>query len=363
MKCIHCGHDSKYKERTDRTCPGCHKKFAFEPKAGDPITDRGFQNAIDAVSERGEVRWGVEHLYYEVCRHKRVSKTRGIATTIGLFVVAAVCTGAALAGGHACWLGSLAGVVGGTVALLVLLLADYDHARLDAADFRRLYDRWCEVHGTPKSVILRQPPGPPPKLEPDVADYSFDRAVISDRARTVDLLLANNFHFENNCAVLSVEGYPQGVFETVRTMLKRNPQLRVYALHDASAAGCRLAHKLAADPAWFAGKVRIIDVGLRPGHAERFRGLLQRSRDSAVAAIDGITAAEAAWLSSHVLELAAVRPAQVLKRLFRAMNATAMPAKTASEIDGDGGGAVVLMDGGSFASDATVIDASVDAFG
>ena len=78
----------------------------------------------------------------------------------------------------------------------------------------------------------RRAPGPPPKLEPDVADYSFDRAVICDRARTVDLLLANNFHFENNCAVLSVEGYPQRVFETVRTMLKRNPQLRL------TIAGC-----------------------------------------------------------------------------------------------------------------------------
>ena len=34
------------------------------------------------------------------------------------------------------------------------------------------------------------------------------------------MLLANNFHFENNCAILSIEGYPPNVFETVRAMLK-----------------------------------------------------------------------------------------------------------------------------------------------
>ena len=31
-------------------------------------------------------------------------------------------------------------------------------------------------------------------------------------------------------------------------------------------------------------------------------------------------AEEAAWLSQHALELAAIRPEQVLKRLFRALN-------------------------------------------
>ena len=117
----------------------------------------------------------------------------------------------------------------------------------------------------------REPAAPRP--EPDLADYSFDRAVICDRARTVDLLLANNFHFENNCAVLSIDGYPPGPFETVRAMLKRNPRLQVFALHDATPDGCTLAHRLATDPAWFAGQVPVIDVGLRPGHAGPFQGL------------------------------------------------------------------------------------------
>src|SRR5204863_2586986 len=132
-----------------------------------------------------------------------------------------------------------------------------------------MWSAWrAALHDHPKGLIVRKEPAPRPRAaEPDIPLYSFDRAVICDRARTVDLLLANNFHFENNCAVLSVEGYPPGPFATVRTMLQRNPRLQVYALHDATFAGCVLARRLTSDPAWFQGQVRVLDVGLRPGHA------------------------------------------------------------------------------------------------
>src|SRR5262249_59661346 len=129
---------------------------------------------------------------------------------------------------------------------------------LDRTRFDRLWNHWQEVYGKPDGVIVRfQTPSKPPAVEPDLGDYSFDRAVICDRARTVDLLLANNFHFENNCAVLSIDGYPKGPFETVRAMLKRNPRLQVFALHDASFAGCALAHRLANDTAWFLVQVPV----------------------------------------------------------------------------------------------------------
>ena len=62
------------------------------------------------------------------------------------------------------------------------------------------------------------------------------------------------------------------------------------------------------------------DVGLRPSHAGPFQGLYLASPSGPVFAGDGITAKEAAWLSSHALELAAIRPEQVLKRLFKALN-------------------------------------------
>jgi hypothetical protein len=373
MKCIRCQHDSKYKERTNKRCPNCGGHFAFEPRTGDPLTDRAFQVAIEAVSANGKVRWGVEHLYYEVCRRKRISPSTFVFFGALELGVATACVVLALRVHPRWWLG-LAGAAVAAV-ITIALKRGSGFARMDPTTFSRLWDSWCLAHGTPASVIVRkEKPAKPRKVEPDLADYSFDRAVICDRARTVDLLLANNFHFENNCAVLSSEGYPPGPFETVRKMLQRNPKLQVFALHDATPDGCRLAHKLATDPGWFGGRVKVIDVGLRPSQAARFQGLLLQSKGAAVAAGEGITAFEAAWLSKYILELAAIRPEQVLKRLFRTLNLPIkpeqypqdviyLPARDERKVRGSDGNGSGGGDAGMISDAAGDADGPADAFG
>jgi hypothetical protein len=294
-----------------------------------------FQRAIEHVSSGGQVRWGVEHLYYEICRRKRLSPL------VGFFVR-----------------------IFGTDTKLV---------RVTQQRFDSMWQRWLKVHGQPAGVIVRkETPSPKRQLEPDIADYSFDRAVICDRARTVDVLLANNFHFENNCAVLSIDGYPPGPFSTVRGMLKHNPRLQVFALHDATPAGCSLAHKLATDTDWFADQVRVVDVGLRPAHAKPFDGLLLPSSIPIVQAGSGIQANETDWLSKYALELAAIRPEQILKRLYRAMS-RAYDANELTDCDtvilaSNGGGSSsydggVCIDHDAFSSDAGPSDGGGDAFG
>src|SRR5262249_34498300 len=152
--------------------------------------------------------------------------------------------------------------------------------------------------------------------------------------------------FENNCAVLAIDGYPPGPFETVRAMLKRNPKLEVFALHDASVKGCQLAHQLSTDPAWFANGVKVVDVGLRPVHAKRFTGLYKEPKSAYVPPEgEALTAEEVEWLGKYTFELAAIRPEQVLKRLYRAINRKA-PASTTSGDDGDGDFIFISSDGG-----------------
>ena len=164
----------------------------------------------------------------------------------------------------------------------------------------------------------------PKDLEADIGDYSFDRAVICDRARTVDLLVANNFHFENNCAVLSIDGYPKGPFPVIKKMLKRNPRLQVFVLHDATVAGCKLAQRLITDPEWFGGSgLRVIDLGLRPRHAGPFKGLFLEGPGTRLDPGEGTFADETEWLQRYKLELAACRPEQVMKRLFAGLQAHA----------------------------------------
>ena len=359
MKCVHCGTDARYKDRQGGRCPSCHHTFAFEPKRGAALTDAAFKAAIEAVSGGGRVRWGVESLYYEVCRRRRSRMAKGCLP--GVAVATGVAFLAALAGGGGWW---LAFGVGLAVLLFVIIqrVAPPQTVRVSLPDFETMWRRWQEVHGVPEGVIVRPKRGASKRpLEPDVGDYSFDRAVICDRARTVDLLLANNFHFENNCAVLSVNGYPEGPFETVRAMLKRNPRLQVFALHDATPAGCRLAHNLTSDPRWFQGHVGVTDVGLRPKHAGPFVGLFLPAT-AAVAPGLGIAPVEAGWLSRYGLELAAIRPEQVLKRLYRAINRQleAMDTTTTSSSSGDDG---VDYDSDSFSADAGAMDGGADGFG
>jgi hypothetical protein len=325
MICIRCQADSTYPERKDtKSCKQCNGRFAFEPRENDPFTDMAFQKAIDNVSANGQVKWGVEHLYYELWRKKKNTKAK-VGAIFGTLVF-----------------GFIVSMIVGEVfpsmllpVVPVLLLFCYfayksvGEGTIPRGDFERLWDRWGSVHGKPKGLIARKPQEAKPARAPeaDIGDYSFDRAVICDRARTVDLLLANNFHFENNCAVLSIGGYPQQAFETVRRMLRRNPRLEVFVLHDITLEGCRLAHRLATDPEWFKGTgVRIVDVGLRPVHAGPFQKLLLSAGRPASPG-GGISEEEARWLSKHTLELAVIRPEQVVKRLFRAMSKTAQAAR------------------------------------
>ena len=222
------------------------------------------------------------------------------------------------------------------------------------------------VHGKPPGLIVSEAGARPRSrpLESDIGDYSFDRAVICDRARTVDLLLANNFHFENNCAVLSVDGYPQGPFETVRTMLKRNPRLQVFALHDATLAGCGLAHR------W-----PTIRSGSRAGAGDRRRAAPapRRRRSAGSICRAGMNRIRDAARAStptnghgwkYILELAAIRPEQVLKRLFRAINRKEDANADSSGSDSGGGSdGYVHNDGTSFGSDAGDSDGGADSFG
>ena len=322
MICIRCQHDSKYHERkATGTCEKCGGKFAFEPREGARFSDQAFKKAIDKVSSEGKVRWGVEHLYYELCRRTR-SNTGALLGCVAFFfpmILVGVLTLADVLPGEVLL---VTAVLSGVVAYAVSRPSE--RVALPRSDFEMMWDRWGQIHGKVPSAIQRKPQEEPSRAarpaEPDLEDYSFDRAVICDRARTADLLLANNFHFENNCAILSFDGYPKPAFESVRRMLKRNPRLEVYALHDATPVGCRLAHRLATDPEWFKGQGRVIDVGLRPVHAGPFKGLLLPADSGVVREGNGISEQEARWLSEHRLELAAIRPEQVLKRLFRAIS-------------------------------------------
>ena len=180
--------------------------------------------------------------------------------------------------------------------------------------------------GEAQTRVPAEPYGP--GLEADIATYTFDRAVVCDRAETVDLLLANDFHVENRCAVLSVDGHP-AIYATVLAMLKQSPRLDVIAVHDASPASCDLPRWLANEETWFRseirdGRVRMVDAGLRPSQTRKLKGSFLKNIQPIPTGL--YPPKDVKWFQHHNCELAAVRPGRTLRLLRRLV--TAPPAQT-----------------------------------
>jgi hypothetical protein len=190
-------------------------------------------------------------------------------------------------------------------------------------------DRWSSINGA-VDYLLPSPsstlPASTPTPDPEVTAYSFDRLVVCQSDEIAQMLIANNFHFENNCAVLGISGYPQRIFETAMQMLRRNPDLRVFALHDCSPEGITLVHRLRTDSRWFPDEsIAIVDVGLSPRQilAAKSDLFIQRSVSSAQAAQtldrvirEKLAAAELAWLDiGNYVELESFTPQKLLQVL------------------------------------------------
>ncbi|MBD2184587.1 toprim domain-containing protein [Aerosakkonema funiforme] len=145
-------------------------------------------------------------------------------------------------------------------------IGTYQVFSLQKSQLQSWLDRWQQINGN----IIKMLASPREEntvvaINPDVTAYSFDRLVVCDSAVIAQLLIANNFHFENNCAILSITGYPQNIFATTMQMLQRNPDLKVFAFHDCSPRGLGLVHRLHTSPNWFqASDIAIVDVGLIP---------------------------------------------------------------------------------------------------
>ncbi|MEG5005923.1 hypothetical protein [Microcoleus sp. B5-D4] len=192
-------------------------------------------------------------------------------------------------------------------------------------------DKWLRDWQTVNGTLEKLLPAPrqealPATIDREVSAYSFDRAIICDSDEIAQFLIANNVHFENNCAILSISGYPQSIFSTVIEMLRRNADLKVYALHNASPAGVRLVNQLRTNPNWFANQaVTIFDLGISPRQilatrdmfVQQSQTMAQTARQLPDAVRQGLTAEELAWLEAgNFVELESFTP----QRLLRVVN-------------------------------------------
>ena len=212
--------------------------------------------------------------------------------------------------------------------------------------------RWEQINNIPEKIL----PSPkeqiaPALINPDVTAYSFDRLVVCDSATIAQLLIANNFHFENNCAILSITGYPQSIFNTTMEMLRRNPDLKVYAIHDCSPKGVSLVNHLRTGERWFLNSnVTIIDIGLLPRQimATNREVFIQSSPDLATAAKQlareirqSFTSEELAWLDAgNFVELESFTPQRLIQVLRSGISGS-------SNLESDDSSMILMGDSGN----------------
>jgi hypothetical protein len=325
MKCIQCGNNNNYRDRQRNggSCKACRHKFAFEPYT-DPlkISDSLFHRMIQGVSDDGQVFFTERQLWYEFNRYLWHKRLRG-QTTVFMWIFGVGGIGASIV------LASLWPLVIGGLGIVFAAIARSGRLFMSRQplvmfnSFRKDVDRWTQAHGEIEKLVQigdRQPNHHQREAEPDLTAYSFDRALVTDKTEVAAMLVANNFHFENNCAILSVAGYPEDITDIVMEMLRRNPQLKVFALHDASTEGCKLPLTLREEK-WFPDQaISIIDLGLRPQHVKKMRvfTLAGRRQTLPTEVRELLTVGEAAWLErGNTVELEVLRPVGLIRAIYR----------------------------------------------
>ncbi|MEH2024270.1 hypothetical protein [Nostoc sp.] len=387
MKCINCGTDNKLKDRTANQgrCIKCNHLFAFEPTSMSnvQITDPFFAKAIADISANNTLFFTPKQLLYFLDNRlgkssKSISRFGwllpflciNLITSLTIFIPIIVnlafinffyasskstkinlvsrkqnARNLQIIGGIILVIGILLSLVSNSFRLFVIFvvmgmlpvyLGTRQLGRIELLTHEFLFSesqvkdwlaRWQQINGS----ILKILPSPnqentPATINPDVTAYSFDRLVVCDSASIAQLLIANNFHFENNCAILSITGYPQSIFDTTMQMLRRNADLKVYAIHDCNPRGITLVHNLRTNANWFLNsEIVIIDIGLTPRQiiATKRGMFIQSSPESAQAAKQlpeevrqSLSAEELVWLESgKFVELESFSPQRILKVL------------------------------------------------
>jgi hypothetical protein len=234
--------------------------------------DRALITAIQQLTAFPGLHYTERQLYYEVCRILQPVPGLGnqhAKWAIAVGLIPSLLTWAVLR--RLRWAGLLAGATLGTVAALYGMRRVPYTLSLPVmyTRFAEALDNHCTHYGSPVGLLTvkRPPPLPPETREPDLLDYGVSRLLVCQNSAVVEMLLANDFHIELACPVLTVmEATP--LPEPLLTMLSRTPDAHVYFLHDAGAGGVSiipsLRQQMNLPPA-----ISLTAMGLRPTHAKR----------------------------------------------------------------------------------------------
>lgn len=365
MKCIQCGTDNLLRDRTANQghCKKCRHRFAFEPTTmgTNKITDGFFAKAIADISANNTLYFTLKQLFYLI--NQRLDR-RISANLNGLQISGFILVGVGAFVIKPAWfilvpLGIGLIILGSTKRFR---RKQRIPLRISASQLQEWLHIWTQINGAPERLLTTPREAQlPTVVSPEVSAYSFDRLVVCESDTIAHLLITNNFHFENNCAVFSVKGYPKNIFDTTMEMVRRNPDLKVYTLHNCSAQGLERLHQLRQSPKWFLdSNVVIVDVGILPHQVLNAKSntFIQTSPEAAQAAQQlspnirqGLSANELKWLDAgNYVELESFTPRKLIQILNRGIAGS-------RDLVMDSSDSYILMDSG----DSSIY--AVDSFG
>lgn len=191
-----------------------------------------------------------------------------------------------------------------------------------ASSFEAWLTRWTQINGAIAN-LLPLPFEERDKVNLDPNPDYWNGVLICDHDAIAQFLIANGFCEQNQCAVISISGYPQSVFNRIQPMLRQNPNLPIYVLHNASPSGVSLIAQLREHEEWFQNQdVKIYDLGLRPRQVWKSRNsVIHCSKNSASQAANlfpilqgELAANELAWLKlGFFVELESFPPEKLLQ--------------------------------------------------
>ncbi|MER8072929.1 hypothetical protein ABTZ59_32085 [Streptomyces sp. NPDC094034] len=324
MICPFCNRNLLLRERPNRTCSHCKRRYALDPKTNSlGMSDARVQRLLPKLTDGGRLKISINQLGAAALPKTSPPKSHSPAVTalgclwvpllVGVIMVLAGTNADGVSGFTV--FGSI--LIGVFVLGMIIALASGKKKPTPnpLSGFRSMMlSDWVGVYGA-------LPPG-------IVDDFPYRRVYLPDGARLAVLCPDRAI-----AAFLAANGMPERYGAVIATEVEQVPEaLPVLVLHDASAPGCRLVIRTREA---LPGRT-VIDAGLPPRAVMRTPGAPARRGDEPAKDLiewlgesGTLTKDELEWLAGGwTVALVAIRPAKLLAAVGRTVErlAAATPA-------------------------------------
>lgn len=265
----------------------------------------------------GELFFTKKQLYYEFCRSLRAP--HGLETGIAAAVFGVGLLPTWLAARQNRRLG--AGLLAANAAIngAAVWRRNAPHVLAPPLSWAEFEDILANIEAPPNLLAAAIENADENEFAVDFPLYGLPRLLICQSPDISQMLLANNFHLEASCVILSL---PQAapLSPVLLQMLAQAENSRVFYLHDADWQTFQTLPDLR-EKLDLPSEINLQMLGLRPSHAQKMHLFVERGVENPAASLEkvaSLTNSEKKWLTAGFrAEVAAVAPVRLLRVVRR----------------------------------------------